>query len=297
MRTDKKPLTCEEARDLMFDYLDKALAPSQTERLLAHLTACAECRAELDERRAMLDLIGSIGEEPPVCLRENVMRAIADMPQDAAEPAPAAKILTSKKHRFIPWGTIAAACAVVMIFVAGRGGLPAASGAGDLVAPAADRLALEAAAETADDDAIAATYSAKYVYSDDDEVVIYETTAGVAMFSPGPSDGGSKNAAAEKKQAATALDRLMAANPDADAAVLALFASGFEGLAPVTEAETVSIGGFEVTRYLVTENAAETFGGYVNLFEKEKIDYRVNIPEGSEFDAFQFWLLDDGAAK
>ena len=139
MRTDKKPLSCEEARDLMFDYLDNNLTPSRTERLLAHLAACADCRAELDERREMLALIADVAEEPPAALHDNIMRAIADIPQDA--PGSGAKILTDQKRRFIPWGTVAAACAAVMILVAGRGMLPG-TGAGDIVSPAADRLAL-----------------------------------------------------------------------------------------------------------------------------------------------------------
>lgn len=292
MRTDKKPLSCEEARDLMFDYLDNNLTPSRTERLLAHLAACADCRAELDERREMLALIADVAEEPPAALHDSIMRAIADIPQDA--PGSGAKILTDKKRRFIPWGTIAAACAAVMILVAGRGMLPG-TGAGDIVSPAADRLALAEAADATDTDA--ALYQAKLGdMSGEEDVVIVETTAGVSVLSPGPAPSDTKNTPATKQKAdVAALDALIAANPDTDAAVLALYASAFDGLAPVTEAEQLTVGGFDVTCYRVTENAAETFGGYVNLFEKEKIDYRVNIPEGSEFDAFQIWLLDEAA--
>ena len=292
MRTDKKPLSCEEARDLMFDYLDNNLTPSRTERLLAHLSSCADCRAELDERREMLALIADVAEEPPAALHDNIMRAIADIPQDA--PGSGAKILTDKKRRFIPWGTVAAACAAVMILVAGRGMLPG-TGAGDIVSPAADRLALAEAADATDTDA--ALYQAKLGdLSGEEDVVIVETTAGVSVLSPGPAPSDTKNTPVTKQKAdAAALDALIDANPDTDAAVLALYASAFDGLAPVTEAEQLTVGGFDVTCYRVTENAAETFGGYVNLFEKEKIDYRVNIPEGSEFDEFQIWLLDEAA--
>ncbi|MBQ2707368.1 MAG: zf-HC2 domain-containing protein [Clostridia bacterium] len=292
MRTDKKPLSCEEARDLMFDYLDNNLTPSRTERLLAHLAACADCRAELDERREMLALIADVAEDPPAALHDSIMRAIADIPQDA--PGFGAKILTDKKRRFIPWGTIAAACAAVMILVAGRGMLPG-TGAGDIVSPAADRLALAEAADATDTDA--ALYQAKLGdLSGEEDVVIVETTAGVSVLSPGPAPSDTKNTPVTKQKAdAAALDALIDANPDTDAAVLALYASAFDGLAPVTEAEQLTVGGFDVTCYRVTENAAETFGGYVNLFEKEKIDYRVNIPEGSEFDEFQIWLLDEAA--
>jgi len=297
MRTDKKPLSCEEARDLMFDYLDNHLSPSQTERLLAHLSACADCRAELDERKSMLALIADVAVEPPAALHYNIMRAIADIPQDAPESG--AKILTDKKRRFIPWGTVAAACAAVMILIAGRGTLPGA-GAGDLVAPAADRLALEEAAEVGGADDADAYRTKAYTYSDNSangEVVIVETTAGVAMFSPGPKTPDEKSAPVEKKSAQSAALDALIAEASAEDAVLALCESGFEGLTPVSDADSISVGGFDVTRYLVTENAVETFGGYVNLFEKEKIDYRANIPEGSDFDAFQIWILDDGAAK
>ena len=176
-----------------------------------------------------------------------------------------------------------------------RRALLAAAAALALLALALLGFALAEAADATDTDA--ALYQAKLGdMSGEEDVVIVETTAGVSVLSPGPAPSETKNTPITKQKAdAAALDALIDANPDTDAAVLALYASAFDGLAPVTEAEQLTVGGFDVTCYRVTENAAETFGGYVNLFEKEKIDYRVNIPEGSEFDEFQIWLLDEAA--
>ena len=116
-----KRLTCEKARDLMFDYIDGETSETDTRRLDEHLAECPDCRAELEERRQMLEQIKLIGQKAPPRLYDNVMSLVECTPQELPK--------RSKKlfgERFIPIGTLSAACVVAVLALVGRG---AASGA------------------------------------------------------------------------------------------------------------------------------------------------------------------------
>ena len=56
-------LTCREFVELVSDYLDGALTPSERERFEAHLAACDGCTAYLEQMRQTLRLLGSLTEE------------------------------------------------------------------------------------------------------------------------------------------------------------------------------------------------------------------------------------------
>ncbi len=112
MKINLKPLTCETARDMMFDYIEGELKAADALRLEAHLRDCDACRKELSERQDILKLINTCGETPPVSLKLGVMDKINAVPQE------------TKKQRMIkrllPTGVLSAAAAAVMLFVVGR---------------------------------------------------------------------------------------------------------------------------------------------------------------------------------
>ena len=56
-------MTCREFVELVTDYLEERLAPSDRERFEAHLAACPGCQAYVDQMRAILKGLGRIPEE------------------------------------------------------------------------------------------------------------------------------------------------------------------------------------------------------------------------------------------
>lgn len=105
LKNKKRNISCCEARELMFDYLDGELPARKMERISRHLDECAECRREFEERRKLLDTIKHIELDAPSELYPNVMRLVDLTPQDKKSPF-------LSRRKFIPIGTIAAACAV-----------------------------------------------------------------------------------------------------------------------------------------------------------------------------------------
>ena len=55
-------LTCRELVDLVTEYLEGALPPSDRARFDEHLAACGGCTAYLDQMRRTLVLVGSLTE-------------------------------------------------------------------------------------------------------------------------------------------------------------------------------------------------------------------------------------------
>lgn len=113
MKTNLKPLTCEKARELMFDYIDGELRAGDRLRLETHIAECEVCKSELAERSEMLNLIASCGETPPSELKSCVMDKIENVPRES----PAGRL----RARLVPAGALTAAAAAVMILVIGRG--------------------------------------------------------------------------------------------------------------------------------------------------------------------------------
>ncbi|MBI4790905.1 MAG: zf-HC2 domain-containing protein [Chloroflexi bacterium] len=56
-------LTCQELVELISDYLESALAPTERVRFEQHLTTCAGCRAYLEQMRRMIRTLGAITEK------------------------------------------------------------------------------------------------------------------------------------------------------------------------------------------------------------------------------------------
>lgn len=150
MKLDQRSLDCDRARDMMFDYIDGELNNTETELLEAHIKGCEACRREHAERREMLELIKLAGSEPVPALHDRVAEAIAEVPQYRRS------LFT--RLRYLPAGTLVAACAVVMVLLVGRGYI--FGGAADAVMDVEDKGILlagvrptEAFEDYADEDA------------------------------------------------------------------------------------------------------------------------------------------------
>jgi predicted anti-sigma-YlaC factor YlaD len=56
-------ITCHELVELVTEYLEEAMAPSDRARLDLHLTGCLSCRRYLDQMRKTISAVGEIPEE------------------------------------------------------------------------------------------------------------------------------------------------------------------------------------------------------------------------------------------
>ena len=54
---------CQQAVELVTDYLEGALAPGERARFEGHLSKCPHCRAYLDQMRATISAVGSVEPE------------------------------------------------------------------------------------------------------------------------------------------------------------------------------------------------------------------------------------------
>ena len=64
-----RDLTCRELVELVTEYLDGALSPSERERFEAHLALCEGCELYVDQIRTTVDLVGesrALEERPEV---------------------------------------------------------------------------------------------------------------------------------------------------------------------------------------------------------------------------------------
>ena len=64
-----RDLTCRELVELVTEYLDGALSPSERERCEAHLALCEGCELYVDQIRTTVDLVGesrALEERPEV---------------------------------------------------------------------------------------------------------------------------------------------------------------------------------------------------------------------------------------
>lgn len=112
MKINLKPLTCETARNMMFDYIEGELKAADALRLETHLHDCEACKKELSERRDILKMISSCGETPPASLKLGVMDKINTVPQETKRQRMA--------KRLLPAGALSAAAAAVMLLFVGR---------------------------------------------------------------------------------------------------------------------------------------------------------------------------------
>jgi anti-sigma factor RsiW len=72
-------LTCKEMVEIVTDYLEDRLPPTDRRRFEEHLARCEGCRNYLDQMRETIQLVGALGEDSiPVPVRERLLRAFRD---------------------------------------------------------------------------------------------------------------------------------------------------------------------------------------------------------------------------
>jgi anti-sigma factor RsiW len=77
--SDTTQLRCKELVELVTDYLEGALTPSDRERFEEHLAACAGCTRYLAQIRETIRLTGGLTEEQiPVEQRDALLAAFMD---------------------------------------------------------------------------------------------------------------------------------------------------------------------------------------------------------------------------
>ena len=57
-------ISCEEAFDRVYDYLDGELSPDWTEKVRYHVEICRKCWPHFNFERAFLDPVRNVGHEP-----------------------------------------------------------------------------------------------------------------------------------------------------------------------------------------------------------------------------------------
>lgn len=106
-----KPITCDEALELISARLDGALSPDGEAALEAHLARCPACGAllaDLTEIHAALD--GAEEVPPPADLKDKIMAAVA---AEQVVPLPAAP--ARRRPSWRAWGSIAAVLALALL--------------------------------------------------------------------------------------------------------------------------------------------------------------------------------------
>jgi predicted anti-sigma-YlaC factor YlaD len=61
----RERVRCQQAVELLTDYLEGALSPRAQARLDKHLRTCDACRAYLDQLRATISVLGQARLQPP----------------------------------------------------------------------------------------------------------------------------------------------------------------------------------------------------------------------------------------
>ena len=64
MQLLKRDIVCQQAVELMSDYLEGALTRRQRHRLERHLRTCPNCRAYLEQMRITIEAMGRADPEP-----------------------------------------------------------------------------------------------------------------------------------------------------------------------------------------------------------------------------------------
>jgi predicted anti-sigma-YlaC factor YlaD len=71
--------TCQQIVELVTDYLEGALSPSDIERFEEHLRVCDGCAYYVDQIRVTIDAVGRVEEEDvPAEIRDGLVAAFRD---------------------------------------------------------------------------------------------------------------------------------------------------------------------------------------------------------------------------
>ena len=87
MRLLSRDLQCEQAVQLVTDYLDGALSRRQVRRLERHLHDCPNCSAYLEQIRVTISLMGQVHtDELPEGSRDDLVQLFRKFHRDGDEP-------------------------------------------------------------------------------------------------------------------------------------------------------------------------------------------------------------------
>ena len=71
-------LTCKEFVEVITEYLDGTLPPTEVARVDGHLAGCAGCRAYLSQMRQTIMVAGSLGDRPGAPVADETKRRLLD---------------------------------------------------------------------------------------------------------------------------------------------------------------------------------------------------------------------------
>lgn len=279
MKIMKKPMDCSSAEEIMFEYLDGALTRTEASRLEDHISVCGNCKAELEERKIMLDTVKLTRVDPPAELKESVMLKIENIPQEKAVP------------RFIPSvrtvsALAVAACAVFAVAVGFRAflspgvttGSAGKSANGELYS--GDIYAVTTASARildAHGDISVQNYSDTSVKTADIKVSV-EVTEDV------------QGSAAEDE-----LDKLCdlaAEAAEGNTGVVVGSAVPFLKIISDAEKSEIVLGGGTYDCYIVTENCSELVGRFMRGEFSTGEMWRANLPSDGEISEIRFIIVD-----
>ncbi len=314
MKIGIKPLTCEAARELMFDYIDGQLKESDSKRLLSHISECEACKRELAERQEMLALIGSSATAAPEVLFNRVMEGIENIPQE--KPNIFARFRTAYSVALV------AACVVLTVLVVGRGYFLGGDNiTSDAAATSSDGYSVPARGiveAEADGVMFDQTVDEEILYSADvsDDVIaeieIYNaTTAAVTAAAPeifedytvigGADYPQSIMVEAAKKSifsdGATSdlfekfdllYDKI---SSDRSSAAVIICAEDDISHISASFSEEINVSRLKFTRHVIEEDAARCFTEYLELLDKKNAPYRAAVPSDGDVLTCEIFLL------
>ncbi len=314
MKTSIKPLTCDAAREMMFDYIDGQLGDGDSKRLLFHISECESCKRELAERQEMLALIGSSATAAPEALFNRVMEGIKDIPQEKPN------IFT--RFRFAYGTAVVAACAVLTVFLVSRGYFidGGDSLTNDAGVSRADSYDLASGIGTPEHSKIevedAAEEEALYCADVSDDVeVYYATTAAVTAAAPeimadyaiiGGADSSqivymeaaNKSVLTGSSSSDTDLiakfdllyDKICV---DAGEAAVIICAEGVISDICASLDEVIVVSDISFTRYVIEADAAQRFTEYLKLLDENSALYRAAVPSDGDILTCEIFILAD----
>ena len=84
MTAQRVEMTCQELVELVTEYLEGTLAPSERQRFEAHLGRCDGCTTYLEQMRQLIAALGWLTEESiPEQVKQNLLQAFRDWKNSA----------------------------------------------------------------------------------------------------------------------------------------------------------------------------------------------------------------------
>ncbi len=290
MKTTKKPINCESAKEIMFDYLDGVASKTEASSLEYHISSCEDCKKELDERKNILDTVKLTAVDPPKGLKNSVMAKIGNIPQEKAG------------WRFIPSSrTVSAlaiaACAVIMLAVGFRSmlfsdiavdGEPKTNEGNTVYTSSIPALSTAAVRLT---DAYA--HSVKEADASGLPSKILEiTTYGSATIDGDADNNSIKISMGESGSQIEKVYDDAVSSVDDNVGIVVGYADSFAGIISENEESEVEFAGLKCESYTVTENCVALAAQLLKGEIVGNAPWRVYLPSGVEISELQLIILE-----